>query len=123
MADVENDLEQVDAYIAGFAPEVQTILQKVRETLRKAAPNATEVISYRMPAFKGRGMLVYYAAFKTHLGMYPPVRGDAALMKSLEKYAGPKGNLQFPLDAPIPYALIARIAKLRVKQDDAKRKK
>ena len=65
-----------------------------------------------MPAFKARGMLVYYAAFKNHIGVYPPVRGDAALMKAVKPYAGPKGNLQFPLDGPIPYGLIARIIKL-----------
>lgn len=120
----------IDAYIAQFPPDVQAILQRVRETIRSAAPDAEEVISYQMPAFRQHGILVYFAAWKRHIGLYPPISGDAALEKAVAKYAGPKGNLQFPLDKPIPYALIKRIAKLRVRQDQeraaakrAKRKK
>ena len=79
-----------------------------------------ELISYRMPAFKLHGILVYFAAFKNHIGVFPPLKGDAKLQAAASKYAGPKGNLKFPLDAPIPYALVARIVKLRVKQDLAK---
>jgi uncharacterized protein YdhG (YjbR/CyaY superfamily) len=109
----------IDEYIAQAAPEVRDILRQVRATIRAAAPEATEVISYRMPAFKGHGMLVYFAAFKKHIGLFPPVQGNDALVKAVAKYAGPKGNLQFPLDAPMPYALIARIVKHRVKQDKA----
>ena len=85
-----------------------------------AASAAEEVISYRMPAFKQRGILVYFAAFKNHIGLFPPVRGDAALAKALAPYAGPKGNLKFPLDRPIPYTLIRRVVQLRVKQDAAR---
>jgi uncharacterized protein YdhG (YjbR/CyaY superfamily) len=105
--------ESFEDYAAEFAPEIQSILRKVRATVRKAAPNAEEKISYRMPAFKLHGDLVYFAAFKKHIGLYPPVRGDAKLMKEVALYAGPKGNLQFPLDEPIPYELIARIVKQR----------
>lgn len=83
-------------------------------------PEAGEVISYRMPAFKQLGILVYFAAFKNHIGLYPPVSGDARLEKSLEPYAGPKGNLKFPVDRPIPYALIRRIVKLKLKQNLAR---
>ncbi len=107
----------VDDYIAAAPAEVRPILTKIRKTIHAAAPGATEVISYRIPAFKLRGILVYFAAFKSHIGLYPPVSGDASLMKALSPYAGPKGNLKFPLDQPIPYDLIKRIVLLRVKQD------
>jgi uncharacterized protein YdhG (YjbR/CyaY superfamily) len=110
----------IDKYIAGFPPEVQAILTKVRQTIRAAAPEAEEVISYRMPAFKQDGILIFFAAFKKHIGLYPPVNGDAKLEQAVAKYAGPKGNLQLPLAEPIPYALIRRIVKLRVKQNRAK---
>jgi uncharacterized protein YdhG (YjbR/CyaY superfamily) len=110
----------VDEYIKGFAPEVQAILQRVRQVVREAAPQAQEVISYRMPALKQNGILVYFAAFKGHIGLYPPVAGDTRLHKAIAPYAGEKGNLRFPYDRPIPYELIARITVLRVKQDAAK---
>jgi uncharacterized protein YdhG (YjbR/CyaY superfamily) len=95
-------------------------LIRIRKAIRVAAPGAQEVISYRMPAFKLHGILIYFAAFKTHIGLFPPVSGDAGLVKAVAKYAGPKGNLKFPLDQPIPYALITRIARVRVKQDRAR---
>ncbi|MGD0504990.1 MAG: DUF1801 domain-containing protein [Steroidobacteraceae bacterium] len=104
----------VDEYIAGFAPDVQAILERIRQTVKTAAPAAEETISYRMPAFKLNGMLVYFAAFKKHIGLYPPVRGDDSLMKAVRPYAGPKGNLQFPFGKPVPCALIRRIVKVRV---------
>jgi len=104
----------MDEYIAGFAPDVQAILERVRQTIKAAAPEAEESISYRIPAFKLNGILVYFAAFKKHIGIYPPVRGDASLMRAIKPYAGPKGNLQFPFEKPIPYPLIRRIVKARV---------
>lgn len=107
--------KNIDEYIALFAPEVQVILEKIRSTIRQAAPDAQELISYRMPAFALKGILVYFAAFKKHIGLYPPVRGDAELLKAISIYAGEKGNLRFPLDQAIPYALIKKIVKLRVK--------
>ena len=110
-------MSAVDEYIAGFAPEVREILQKIRRTIRDAAPGAEETISYRIPAYKLHGVLVYFAAFKKHIGFYPPVRGDAHIQRAISRYAGEKGNLQFPLDAPIPFDLIERIVKLRVKQN------
>jgi len=88
--------------------------------VRSAAPEAQETISYGMPAFMLNGALVYFAAFKKHIGFYPPIRGDARLEKAVSRYAGEKGNLRFPLDQPIPFELIARIAQLRVKQNLAK---
>src|SRR5512139_2411017 len=113
---------RVAEYIAGFPPKTRAALKKVRAALHKAAPTAEETISYRMPALRGNGMLVYFAGFKNHIGIFPPVRGDERLLAALARYRGPKGNLRFPLDEPIPLALISRIAKLRVKQDSPPRK-
>jgi uncharacterized protein YdhG (YjbR/CyaY superfamily) len=110
----------IDEYIQAFPPEILSILQSIRTTIRKAAPEAEEIISYKMPAFRQNGILVYFAAFKKHIGLFPPVSGDAAIEKAIAPYAGPKGNLQFPLDQPIPYDLIERIVKLRVRQNQAK---
>ena len=119
--------KDIDEYIERFPADVRAILEQVRTTIRTAAPEAKETISYQMPAFKLHGILVYFAGWKTHIGLYPPVSGDKALQKSVARYSGPKGNLQFPLAEPIPYDLIERIVKLRVKQDSekaaAKRKK
>lgn len=88
--------------------------------MQKAAPRASEVISYSMPAFKQNGILIFFAAFKGHIGFYPPVRGDAKLEKAAARYAGEKGNLRFPFAEPIPYTLIAALTKLRARQDAAK---
>ena len=110
----------IETYIAASAAAVRPILREMRRVIRAAAPEAEEVISYRMPAFKQRGILLYFAAFKGHIGLFPPVRGDAKLAKALAPYAGPKGNLKFPLDRPIPYSLIRRVVRLRVKQDFAR---
>ena len=113
----------IDEYISAFSPEVQAILRKLRQVVHRAAPDARETISYQIPAFKLNGVLVYFAAFKGHIGFYPPVRGDSGLEKAVSPYAGEKGNLRFPFDRPIPYSLIARITRLRLKQDLAKGKR
>src|SRR5271169_924283 len=105
----------IDEYIAAFSPPVCAILARIRNTIRKAAPRAEECISYRMPTFKMHGVVAHFAAFKKHIGFYPPVRGDARLQKAASIYAGAKGNLKFSLDEPIPYGLIKRIVKLKVK--------
>jgi uncharacterized protein YdhG (YjbR/CyaY superfamily) len=124
MGAARRKLGSIDQYIAGCAPEVRAILRRLRSTIKRAAPReATEVISYRMPAFRLNGILVYFAAFKNHIGIFPPLRGDAKLQAAASKYAGPKGNLKFPLDAPMPYALVARIVKHRVKRDLARARK
>jgi uncharacterized protein YdhG (YjbR/CyaY superfamily) len=112
--------QDIDSYISLFPDDVQTVLQEVRATIRRAAPDAEETISYQMPAFRQHGILVYFAAWKKHVGLYPPITGDKAIEKAITRYAGPKGNLQFPLDEPVPLDLIERIVKLRVKQDSAK---
>ena len=113
----------IDEYIASYPPEVRAILQKIRLTIRKAAPDSEEIISYKIPAFRLNGILVYFAAFKKHIGLYPPVRGDAKLVKAASAYAGEKGNLQLPLDHPIPYGLIGKIVKFRVRQNSSKAKR
>jgi uncharacterized protein YdhG (YjbR/CyaY superfamily) len=110
----------IDDYISQFPADVQEILQKVRRTISGAAPDAKETISYMMPAFKQHGILVYFAAWERHIGMYPPISGNKAMEKAIARYTGPKGNLQFPLDDPIPYDLIEKLVKLRVKQDSEK---
>jgi uncharacterized protein YdhG (YjbR/CyaY superfamily) len=110
----------IDDYIAASALEVRPILARIRKTIGSAAPEARELISYRMPAFKLHGILVYFAAFKDHIGVYPPISGDEKLEKELAPFRGPKRNLKFPLDEPIPYALIRRAVLLRVKQDRAR---
>jgi len=110
----------IDEYIATFAPEVQSILEKIRLTIRKAAPEAEEKISYQIPTFALEGNLIHFAAFKKHIGLYPPVKGDEKLQADLLPYKGEKGNLKFPLHQPIPYALIKRIVKFRVKEQLAR---
>jgi uncharacterized protein YdhG (YjbR/CyaY superfamily) len=107
----------IDEYIAAAPAAVRPILREIRRIARAAAPEAEELISYRMPAFRLGGILIYFAAFKHHIGMFPPVTGDAKLERALELYLGPKRNLKFPLDRPIPYALIKRIVLLRVRQE------
>jgi len=112
--------QTIDEYIASAPEAVRAILESIRATVRKAAPLADERISYRMPAFFLEGALVYFAAFKKHIGLYPPVQ-DEKLRAVLARYAGPKGNLQFPLTEPMPLALIARVVKARIKENLARK--
>lgn len=109
--------QTIDDYIEAAAPEVRAILQKIRVTIQTAAPGAEEKISYRIPTFTLEGNLVHFAAFQNHIGFYPPIQGDAKLRQEVAIYAGEKGNLRFPLDEAIPYALIARIVKARVREN------
>ncbi|MEZ5417042.1 MAG: DUF1801 domain-containing protein [Vicinamibacterales bacterium] len=101
----------VDAYIAAAPAGVQPILARIRRVAREAVPDATECISYQMPALRRTKVCFYFAAFKKHIGVFPPVKGSATLQKRLARYRGPKGNLQFPLDEPMPYALIGQVAR------------
>lgn len=110
----------IDEYIAGCGADVRPILQKIRKTVAAAAPDAEERISYRMPAFAQGGILIYFAAFTSHIGVFPPFSGDAKLARELAPYTGPKGNLKFPLDEPIPYDLIRRLVELKLAQNLAK---
>jgi uncharacterized protein YdhG (YjbR/CyaY superfamily) len=109
--------KSIDEYIAGFPKDVKGILEKIRMTIREAAPNAEETISYQMPAFKLNGYLVYFAAFKNHIGFYPMPSGIEKFKKELSVYEGAKGSVKFPLDKPIPFSLISKIVKFRVKEN------
>lgn len=112
----------IDEYIAGFPKDVQQILQKIRMTIHEAAPEAQEKISYQMPTFYLKGNLVHFAAFKEHIGFYPVPTGIEKFKKELSVYKQGKGSVQFPLDQPMPYALITKIVKFRVKENLAKAK-
>lgn len=113
----------IDTYIAGFPMETQLILKKIRSTISDAAPQATETINYQIPTFTFNGNLVHFAAFKNHIGFYPTPSGMTAFAKELSAYKGAKGSVQFPLDQPIPYDLIARIVRFRVKENEQKARK
>ena len=106
--------KSVDAYISSLPAEVRPILESIRTTVRNAAPGAEERISYGMPAYFLGGVLVYFAAFKQHIGFYPPLRNETLKARSA-RYAGAKGNLRFPLSQPIPLGLIRKIIKSRLK--------
>lgn len=111
----------IDEYIANFPPETQALLQKVRQTIKKAAPKAEEKISYQIPAFTlNGGYLIYFAGYKNHLSLYPAPRGHKEFKEVLAPYAGGKGTVQFPLDQPIPFRLITKIVKFRSKEVLAK---
>jgi uncharacterized protein YdhG (YjbR/CyaY superfamily) len=112
----------IDEYIAGFPKDVQKQLEEIRATIRKAAPDAEEGISYAIPTFKLSGNLVHFAAFKNHIGFYPAASGIQAFKKELSGYEGGKGTVKFPLDEPLPLALIAKIVKFRVKDNLERRK-
>lgn len=113
----KNRPQTIDDYIANFPSDVQTILEKVRETIREAAPEAEEAISYQMPTFKLKGNLVHFAAHKKHIGFYPAPSGIEAFKEALAAYDGAKGSVKLPLDQPIPYDLIGDILRFRVKEN------
>lgn len=106
--------QTIDEYIAQYPEDIQAILKEIRKVIRAAAPDATEKISYQMPAFDQHGILVYFAAFKKHIGFFPTAEGIAAFEHELSGYKWSKGTIQFPLDKPMPCDLITRIVKHRV---------
>lgn len=112
----------IDQYIADFPPDLQDILTKIRKVIKEAAPDAKEKISYQMPAFELNGNLVYYCAFKKHIGFYPTPSGIGAFREELSGYKGAKGSVQFPLKKPIPYYLIRRITEYRAEENRKKGK-
>jgi uncharacterized protein YdhG (YjbR/CyaY superfamily) len=113
----------MDAYIASFPKDVQKILEKIRQTIHEAAPGATETISYQIPTFKLNGSnLVHFAAWKDHIGFYATPSGNVAFKKELGRYKVAKGSIQFPLDEPIPYDLVTKIAKFRGGETQVKKK-
>ncbi len=119
--------QSIDEYIAGFPPDVQELLQKIRRTIRAAAPDAEEAMKYGIPTFTLKGNLVHFGAYEEHIGFYPAPTGIEAFKEELAVYGSGKGTIRFPLDKPIPLGLISRIVKFRVKENveraEAKRKK
>ena len=106
----------VDEYIAWFPVATQKLLQQMRATIKKAAPQAEEGIGYAMPAYKQNGVLVYFAAFENHIGFYPTGSGVAEFKRELARYKSGKGSIQFPVDEPLPLKLVADIVKFRVRE-------
>jgi uncharacterized protein YdhG (YjbR/CyaY superfamily) len=114
--------KSIDEYISNFPEDVQKKLQEIRAVIKDAAPGAKEKISYQMPAFTLNGNLVYFAAFKNHIGFYPIPSGIEEFKKELSVYKQGKGSVQFPLDKPMPLELIRRIVKFRVRENLEKAK-
>ncbi len=109
-------IKTIDEYISMFPENVQNNLEKLRQTIKESAPGAEEAISYRIPTFKLNGSLVHFAAFKNHIAFFPTSSGREAFKKELSQYKGGKGTIQFPFDEPIPFDLVKRIVKYRVKE-------
>lgn len=116
----KTNFKSIDEYIKTFPVYVQKILKQVRQTIKEAAPEAEETINYQIPTFKLNGNLVHFAAFKNHIGFYPAPSGHKAFEKELSVYKSGKGSVQFPLDKPMPLALIKRIVQYRVKENSSK---
>ena len=116
-------IKTIDEFISQYPPEVQTILQKIRALIQKSAPGAEEAMAYGIPTFKLNGKnLVHFSAFKEHIGFYPTPSGITKFKKELSAYEGAKGSVKFPLNKPIPYALITKIVQFRVKEVNAQTK-
>jgi uncharacterized protein YdhG (YjbR/CyaY superfamily) len=116
--------DNIDEYIAAFPKETQQVLRQIRTTIRRAAPGAEETISYAIPCFNLEGhYLIYFAGYKKHVSVYPAPRGDKAFKEELAQYKGGKGTVQFPLDKPIPYDLITRMVKFKIKQRQEEKSK
>lgn len=113
----KNVPENIDEYIARFPAPVQALLKELRATIKKAAPEAEETISYQMPTFVLKGNLVHFAAYKNHIGFYPAPSGIEHFKKELSGFKSAKGSVQFPLDQPVPYQLVSEIVKFRVKEN------
>jgi uncharacterized protein YdhG (YjbR/CyaY superfamily) len=114
----KKQFQTIDEYIKTFPEDVQSILEKMRKTIQEAAPGAVEAISYQMPTFKLNGKnLVHFAAWENHIGFYPTPSGTEAFNKELSLYKGGKGSVKFPLEKPIPYDLVKKIVKFRIKEN------
>ena len=108
----------IDEYIATFPKDVQVMLENLRQTIKKAAPGATEAIAYGIPTFKLNGKnLVHFGGYKTHIGFYPAPKGIEAFKKELAEYEGGKGTVKFPLSQPLPLALISKVVEFRAKEN------
>ncbi|MGB8982526.1 MAG: DUF1801 domain-containing protein [Anaerolineales bacterium] len=118
-----NAYKTIDEYIGTFPEDVQSILIRFRRTIKEIAPEAQEAIKYQLPTFVLNGNLVHFGAFKNHIGFYPTPTGTAAFKKELAPYKAAKGSIQFPLDQPMPWALIRRIMEFRVKENTERKQK
>lgn len=116
--EIKKSYNTIDEYISAFPEEVQTLLLKIRNVIKEIAPEAEEKISYQMPAFFQNGVLVYFGAFKDHIGFFPTGNGIEAFLDELSEYKTSKGTIQFPYGKPIPYDLIKRIVLYRVKENE-----
>ena len=112
----------IDEYIATFPEDTQKILEEIRATIKAAAPEAEEKISYQMPTFFLKGNLIHFAAFKNHIGIYPTPSGTQAFKDEISRYQGAKGSIRLPIDEPMPLELISRIVKFRVAENLTKAK-
>jgi len=123
MAMSRDRFRTIDEYIAAFPKNVQDILQELRQVIRESAPKVEETISYGIPTFDlGGRHLVHFAAYKNHVGFYPTSSGIKAFKKELSPFETSKGTVQFPLDKPIPFDLVKKIVKFRVKENESKKK-
>jgi len=120
--DPRRHFQTIDEYINTFPKEVQDILEKLRQTIQKAAPEATEAISYGIPTFQLHGNLVHFAAYRNHIGFYPASGAIEAFKKELSRYKGSKGTVQFPINQPLPLGLIKTMVKYRVKENEKRKK-
>lgn len=120
---LNRQFKTIDEYIDIFPDDIQSVLKKLRQTIRKAAPEAEEAISYQMPTFKLNGNLVHFAAFKNHIGFYPIPSGIEAFKNELSPYKSAKGSVHFPLNKPIPFDLVEKIVIFRVKENLEKKKR
>lgn len=121
--ELKERIGNVGDYLAKFSPEVRAILEELANTIKEAAPGAEEVISYQMPTYRFRGTLVHFAAYKKHIGFYATPTGHKEFEKELAQYRQGKGSVQFPIDEPLPLALITKIVKFRVRENLAKSQK
>ena len=117
MKEPKKEYKTIDEYIATFPKNVQSILQELKQVIREAAPGAEETISYKIPAFRQNGILVWFAAFKTHIGFFPKVSGIEKFKEKLCPYEISKGTIRFPIGEPIPYDLIKEIVRFRVEEN------
>ncbi len=117
MISANKKTKSVDDYISGFPEEIREKLEKIRQTIKDAAPGAEEVISYQMPAYKLKKVLVYFAAFKEHIGFFPTARPIEVFKDKLTAYKTSKGTIRFPLDQPLPLTLIKELVKFRLKEN------
>jgi uncharacterized protein YdhG (YjbR/CyaY superfamily) len=118
----KKEFKTIDEYIGTFPKDVQIILEELRQAIRNSAPDAEEVISYQIPAFRLKGILVYFAAFKNHIGFYPTSSAVTEFRKDLSEYEISKGTVRFPIDEPIPLDLVKKMVRYRVKENLSKKK-